>query len=637
MVAHSRANSRDFPAGCIIVAIMPSQRAVLRLVPAALAALASLDAAYAADQWHKISTSHFELYTTAGERKGREAILHFERVRDFFVKTMAKNAGTQQPVRIVGFRSEKEYQPYRMNEFATAYYSAGTDHDTIVMQGLGSELFPVAVHEYVHLLVRHSKLDLPLWLNEGFADLFSSLTPVGDKVRVGDLHPGRMAALLTNKWLTVETLTAVGHDSPHYNERDRASIFYAQSWGLVHMLNLSDGYRPKFNEFVSVLLEEGDAPGAFRKVYSKTVMDVQDDLRQYLTGNSIKVALFGVKLEKSAETPLVEMATPLESGLLLASLLVGLRKQTEAAEMYDKLAAEHPQSHEIAEGRGYLALRRERDRDEARKQFARAAELGSKNAQMYYDYASLGGGDEDTGAIPMLEKAIELRPDFKDAYYRLGFARMSARQYKEALEAFVQVKQVKAEEAVPMFQAMAMAFFETGQTEEARKAAERARKYAKTETQIRSSQQILEYVSQSEEEVQARRGRVSVARTRPQSSNDADQAPPTLQRRQGEPAAETVVENATGSTFAEPSQRVLGALTRVDCRDEEAVLHLVVQGKPLALVINDPEMVRIVGRAGGKVEFSCGPQKNVAVSVGYEPKKDEKLGTTGVVKVIEFQ
>jgi hypothetical protein len=26
-----------------------------------------------------------ELYTTAGEKKGREAILHFEQVRDFFV------------------------------------------------------------------------------------------------------------------------------------------------------------------------------------------------------------------------------------------------------------------------------------------------------------------------------------------------------------------------------------------------------------------------------------------------------------------------------------------------------------------------------------------------------------------------
>jgi len=40
----------------------------------------------AADQWIKVSTPHFELFTTAGEKKGREAILYFEQVRTFFLQ-----------------------------------------------------------------------------------------------------------------------------------------------------------------------------------------------------------------------------------------------------------------------------------------------------------------------------------------------------------------------------------------------------------------------------------------------------------------------------------------------------------------------------------------------------------------------
>ena len=40
----------------------------------------------AADQWVKLTTPHFELYTTAGEKKGREAILYFEQVRNFFLQ-----------------------------------------------------------------------------------------------------------------------------------------------------------------------------------------------------------------------------------------------------------------------------------------------------------------------------------------------------------------------------------------------------------------------------------------------------------------------------------------------------------------------------------------------------------------------
>ena len=40
-----------------------------------------------AEQWTKLTSSHFELFTTAGERKGREALLYFEQVRDFSNRT----------------------------------------------------------------------------------------------------------------------------------------------------------------------------------------------------------------------------------------------------------------------------------------------------------------------------------------------------------------------------------------------------------------------------------------------------------------------------------------------------------------------------------------------------------------------
>jgi hypothetical protein len=36
----------------------------------------------AAEPWLKLTSSHFELYTTVGEKLGREALLYFEQVRD---------------------------------------------------------------------------------------------------------------------------------------------------------------------------------------------------------------------------------------------------------------------------------------------------------------------------------------------------------------------------------------------------------------------------------------------------------------------------------------------------------------------------------------------------------------------------
>jgi hypothetical protein len=99
---------------------------IQRFAAAVLAIVCTTSLATAAEQWLKLTSSHFELYTTAGERKGREAILYFEQVRDFFGRARgdAKPATTA-PIRIIAFRSDKEYKPYRISESAEAFYLGG--------------------------------------------------------------------------------------------------------------------------------------------------------------------------------------------------------------------------------------------------------------------------------------------------------------------------------------------------------------------------------------------------------------------------------------------------------------------------------------------------------------------------------
>src|SRR5438105_3488945 len=236
----------------------------------------------AADQWLKLETPHFELYTTAGEKKGREAILYFEQVRNFFLQSSPSKQVPEFPVRIVAFRSEKEYKPYRVSESAFAYYTRGRSRDYIVMQNIASEYYPAAIHEYTHLIVEHTGLKLPLWLNEGWADLYSSLQPSGNKARVGDMLPGRLQTLLSTKWLDFNLLTNVNPSSPFYNERDRAGIFYAESWLLIHMLVLAPEYRPNFTKFVLAMSQNKSMDEACQAAYGKRAWEVDSDFRDYL-------------------------------------------------------------------------------------------------------------------------------------------------------------------------------------------------------------------------------------------------------------------------------------------------------------------------------------------------------------------
>src|SRR5438046_874231 len=83
----------------------------------------------------------------------------------------------------------------------------------------------------------HAGLKFPTWLNEGLADLYSTLRMQGDKALVGDLIPGRLQSLSTEKWVPLSVILSAGQDSPYYNEKSKAGSFYSESWALVHMLS----------------------------------------------------------------------------------------------------------------------------------------------------------------------------------------------------------------------------------------------------------------------------------------------------------------------------------------------------------------------------------------------------------------
>ena len=229
-----------------------SPRLLQRAALACLTFAACLPAA-THDHWLKITSANFELYTTAGERAGRDLVRHFEQVRSFFLQAFGSRLSASRPVRIIAFKNEKEYQPYRPNEFATAFFQPGAIHDLIVMSSASSEHYPVAVHEFTHLMIHQSGMELPPWLNEGLAELYSSLEPSGEKILVGQLIPARLHVLRSEPWIPLDTLVAVDHSSPFYNEKSHAGMFYAESWALVHMLNLDPAYRPQLKSLVAAL------------------------------------------------------------------------------------------------------------------------------------------------------------------------------------------------------------------------------------------------------------------------------------------------------------------------------------------------------------------------------------------------
>jgi Flp pilus assembly protein TadD len=448
---------------------------------ASLACILALSASAAPkDPWVRIQSANFELFTTAGERSGRELAAHFERVRSFFRQAFVASVDARKPMRIVAFHSDKEFAPYRPNESAAAFFHPSNEHDYIVMKSADPELYPVAVHEYTHSMLGEGGLQLPLWLNEGLAELYSNLEPMGNRIVVGKPIPGRAHDLLTEKWIRLSDLVTVDGGSPLYNEKSRSGMFYAESWLLVHMLSLDQRYSPHLKEMTAAL-KDSDTATAFQRAYGKSPAEVQQDLEAYLRSDSVNAAFFDIQLPKSVDAPGIETGAGMAARLALAEMLwnfPGKIEQTHKA--YEQLAHDYPARWEVQRGWANF-LARERRNAEAVQHFERAAELGCKDPRFYLEYARvLVASRRGDDAVAALRKAIALDPSLTDAHYELGLEHIRMSAFREALEEFAQVNGLPPEKASHFFYSMAFAHYQLGEREQARADLDRAKPYTKT-------------------------------------------------------------------------------------------------------------------------------------------------------------
>ncbi|MGA2419658.1 MAG: DUF1570 domain-containing protein [Candidatus Acidiferrum sp.] len=207
------------------------------------------------DKWLEVRSAHFTVYTPASEKDGRKIADQFEQIRALFHSAFPQlRTDPAQPIVILAVKNEKGMKEFLPEQWAVkghlhaaGLYQPGFDKHYVIVQldAEGNNAYHALYHEYTHALMHLNFANLPLWLDEGLAEYFGNAS-IGDKEsRIGLIDPGVLYFLQQNRLLPVETLLAVDHTSPYYNESNRASIFYAESWALVHYLLLSPDARQK--------------------------------------------------------------------------------------------------------------------------------------------------------------------------------------------------------------------------------------------------------------------------------------------------------------------------------------------------------------------------------------------------------
>jgi len=595
-----------------------------------LTALCSAVMVRAESKWIHLQTDNFQVYSQANEREARDTLNYFERVHSFFLQMTGKAPSNPLPVYVIVFGSAKEYEPYKIKEFALAYYAGGTDRDYIVMGKTGEQTAQAATHEYVHLVARHAGLRLPLWLNEGMAELYSTLHPLGDSIEFGQPILGRVQALAREKWVPLATILAADEQSAYYNETKKAGNLYNEGWALTQFLATSKEYGPGFENMLRTVAAGTSSAQALEMVYSVPLEKIEKDLRFYISSGSYRKLVSRLKLDISTEKKEVEPANRFDVRLALANLS-GVAGKKDSRERLEQLSREEPQRPESWAGLGYLALQ-ERNTKLAIEHFSKAYELGDHSPKLLWDYGRLAERERPQDSLRALSELVTLEPGNVDARLALASVQMNQRQAGPALTSLQPITSVSVAQAQWLFALSAAAQLQLGDRVGARKAAERLQEIATSEEFKQRAASLLGYLDRADLQAQA-----GQAVAPPQFSNpspplaDGTDERPTLRRR------EDVAERATSSASQDATRlEAKGQIIQMDCGDQPRFAVETDQGRK-TLVAAEPNRIVVSGNQPTTEGIRCGPQSSpVPVRIRFDPPPPGMEGD-GVVREIHFE
>jgi hypothetical protein len=576
-----------------------------------------------AQRWTHASSDHFEVYTTGGERRARSALTYFERVHGFFEDFLQLAPKQKHPTRLIVFSSDREFAPYRFNEIATAYYLAGPDRDYIVMRSLDAESYPLVVHEYAHLIMRHSGVNYPRWLNEGLAEFFSTLAPQGGQMSLGRVPMGRLMELREgDRMLDLPRLFAVDHNSAEYNTRSHAGTFYAQSWALTHMLMTADGYRQGVGRFLNAVSGGQPSGEALEAVYGRPLAQVFSDLSAYV--RSDRFAFFSAKYRDPRDEAgyATRVVAPFEVGLVTAALLADAPgRLDDARTAYDALLAERPDDPEVLGARGYLELRRG-DRVAAAGFLQKAVAAKSQNAALHHWAATFATSNEERESL--LARGVALDPDNVDIRLAYVGTLVNQQRPEAAFDALVPVTRVTPEQAFSFFELKALIAVQLDHLDEARIAATSARQYASAGVQADAADRLVRTIAE-----------FATRRAEAERLNDNPGATPAPGPAAA-PAPASVPERNL-SLNGRLVSMAAGRFRNLDCSGEPRVMEVVADnGTTIRLLIDDPGAIRVEGANGPTTDLSCGSQDR-SVQVGFLPGADAARRTVGLLRLIRFR
>jgi hypothetical protein len=555
--------------------------------------------ASASPLWYRFQSGAWEVSTDAGERRGEELLRRliesYALLRRAAPELGAAPETPPRPVRVVVFRSSRDFAPFRRGEAHRGLYLSGAERDWILLPESGGETVRGLRHELVHLMLRHSQsAEPPRWFEEGLADYYSTLELSGGRVSLGKAPAAHAQLLRDQAWMDASALIAArpGEDAPM--DARNAGLFYAQSWALVRWMMLESGGSAKAQEFLSLLASGRGQQAAFELVCGLPIPAALERARLLLNRlpDGSAPDLRNASPQPAPPSLQREPLPPPLPDVMRVEAMLDLGLDREADRLARDTARNYPSSPAPETRLGAIALRRG-DFVQARTHLERAIALGGAGARTHFEYAMLVRDTNGPDALieQSLRQSVAAEPGFAEAWLVFGNWLLLKGRAAEAAACLEQAASLDPRRSVA-WEALGRALLQTGDRTRARQAAENALSAAATPEQREMARALMREIE-----------------TRPAAAPKpapALQTPAGWQPREGDARAE-------------------GRLVSIRCEDPRLLFRIEVKPRTktspavtVTLETAKPHLVMLRGKTEGRREFICGDQQPAPlVAAGY--------------------
>jgi len=406
-----------------------------RILPLALLLTASaVLAKEAGESWVEVRSPHFVVLTDSSEKQARHVAGQFERMREVFHTAFPKaHVDPAEPIIVIALRDKKAFQALEPEaylakgqlELAGLFLRAPEKNYVLLrLDAQGEHPYAVVYHEYTHLLLSDVETWLPLWLNEGLAQFFQN-TEIHEKdAEAGEPSRENLMLLRQNKLIPIETLLAVDVKSPYYHEEEKGSIFYAESWALVHMLRVADEtlHTQRLPAYVEMVSRHVDPVTAGERAFGD-LPQLEKALEMYISRSAFLYMKITVPQDVNEASFQAKTVPLIDADAVRADFLAYNGRDKDARALLDTVLQQDPKNVSAHETMGYLEGRAG-NLEAARKWYEQAVQLDSESYLAHYYYAAISM--QSGAAVPpdqieaSLQEAIKLNPKFAPSYDALA-------------------------------------------------------------------------------------------------------------------------------------------------------------------------------------------------------------------------